>query len=198
MRSRKSIEDFGISTKKVYIPSNCVFALTLDSLSSPTQHGRISRYPAYGSLQEFCIAGLSNLLNPKGSRSVRSVPPPRPPLPDPVPGSVMSDHAVQKVIDSNRPEAEIYSWSLYPRGFGLPIWSPTPVKIGSFGYFLDGQFRSLDVNILEDGDDQLFPHAKTRATIGRSRITSGLYVHKGGVVCPSLSRPTPLSPRQDK
>jgi hypothetical protein len=45
---------------------------------------------------------------------------------------------------------------MYPVGFGLPIWSPAPVEIGSFGFFQDGEFKYLDVNTLEGDDNQLF------------------------------------------
>jgi hypothetical protein len=130
---------------------------------------------------------------------VQSIILPLPQLSEPGPGRVVPDEEVQKVLDSRRPKAEIYSWSMYPVGFGLPILLPTPVEVGSFGYFQDGKFKSLNINILEGDDDQLFRYAKALAAVGKPKIASGYSLGlPGGIVCPSGSGPTALSPRQDR
>lgn len=140
---------------------------------------------------------MSYWLSLAGAPSVaQTIRPPRTPVPEPVPGSVTSDKTFEKLLDSSVPEAERYSWSLYPRGLGLPIWAPSPVRVGSIGYFLDGEFQYLDVNICDDSDNPVFPDEKARLAIGKRRVVSRTEAHKGGVICPSLSIQTKLLPSQ--
>jgi hypothetical protein len=109
-------------------------------------------------------------------------------------GTVVHADVIKKVIGSSGPKAEIYSWSLYGCRLGLPVWDPTPVAIGSFGYFLDGRFEPFGVNMLDGGDNPFFYHASSVES--SPSIKSRPCPQSRWILCPSMARPSGLTPHQ--
>jgi hypothetical protein len=109
--------------------------------------------------------------------------------------SVVHADRIKKTIDSSGQEAELYSWSLYGQ-LGLPVWEPTHVEVGPFGYFLNGRFEPFNMNILDGGNNPF----SYRSSSVKSPLSASSHScpQPRWILCPSMTQPSRVTPHEEE